>query len=106
MPHEHEEALFRIAQEALSNVVRHAQAKRVAVALEFEPESVCLTVNDDGVGLAGPALNSENRGFGMTSMRERAEQLKGSFAVESEPDNGVQVSVRLPAPAASTSIAV
>jgi signal transduction histidine kinase len=102
LPSEREEALFRITQEALNNIARHAQAKTVSVVLEFEPHDAQVTVTDDGVGL--PA-KPDTAGFGMISMRERAERLGGTLEVSSEHGRGVRVTARVPAPEPTTSIA-
>jgi len=103
LPHDQEEAIFRIAQEALNNVARHAQANSVEVVLEFEPSAVRLSVCDDGIGMP---VNLGSGGFGMISMRERAEQLGGSLLVNNPTAGGCRVAARLPAPAATTSITV
>lgn len=84
-------ALLRIAQEAIGNAVRHADASRVNVTLSYMGDEVALDVVDDGTGLA-----AGGRGFGMTSMRDRAERLGGRFDVESVPGHGTAVAVNLP----------
>ena len=101
LPHEQGEALFRITQEALNNITRHAHAQNIAVALEFQPTDVRLTVEDDGVGMTGEQVSG---GFGLISMRERAEQLGGSFEIEPRPGHGLRVIAAIPAPAPTTSI--
>ncbi len=102
LPEQQEEALFRIVQEALNNVVRHAGATAVAVSLEFEPTDVRVSIVDDGKGMTVPPLGG---GFGMISMRERAEEAGGRLAVISRPGAGVRVVATVPAPAPTTSIA-
>ena len=87
-----EVAAYRIALEAVNNVLRHAQARACAVALVTGDAELTLTVTDDGVGLpAAPA-----RGIGLRSMQERAEEVGGTLAVDSPTDGGVQVTARLP----------
>jgi two-component system, NarL family, sensor histidine kinase UhpB len=86
-------ATYRIAQESLTNVARHAQATRVAIALEGGPDSVVLRVADDGRGFAG---NPEEHG-GLRSMRERALLVDGALAVKSAPRGGVEVRLEVPA---------
>jgi signal transduction histidine kinase len=88
-----EHHLFRIAQEALTNAVRHAQATRVSVALAFADDVVELTVSDDGRGLASekPAHGFH---FGLSGMRERARALGTRLEVESPPGNGTTIRVR------------
>jgi signal transduction histidine kinase len=86
-----EVAVYRITQEALTNVARHARASRCVVQLVVD-ESVELEIVDDGVGI--PAERSA--GVGLSSMRERASELGGSCLVESTPGGGTRVLVRLP----------
>lgn len=85
--------LLRIAQEALSNARRHAQARRVDVRLVERDGRLELTVADDGVGFSSVEGGS---GFGLKTMAERAEALDGAFDVRSAPGSGTVVSVRLP----------
>lgn len=89
---EQADALLRIVAEAFRNAVRHGGARSVAVAVRMPLE---LEVRDDGTGF-DPAAERERLGFGLTSMRERAEGLGASFAVESEPGAGATVTVRWP----------
>ncbi len=88
--------LFRIAQEALNNAIKHADAKRIDVELKITPERAALTVRDDGRGfdLQRPGLRS--RRLGLTSMRERAESVGGRVRVESKPGEGTAVRVEVP----------
>jgi signal transduction histidine kinase len=86
-----EVAAYRIAQEALTNVARHARSRRCVVTLSVN-ELLELTVSDDGIGI--PA--SRRAGVGLVSMRERAEELGGSCAVEPMPGGGTRVAARLP----------
>jgi signal transduction histidine kinase len=86
-----EVAVYRIAQEALTNVVRHASAKTCVVRLGVN-EDVALEILDDGVGIAA----ERNAGVGLSSMRERAAELGGSCVVESAHEGGTRVLVRLP----------
>jgi signal transduction histidine kinase len=86
-----EVAIYRIAQEALTNVVRHAQAKSCIVRLAVN-EDVALDVVDDGVGIP----EERSGGVGLSSMRERAAELGGTCVIEPAPEGGTRVSVRLP----------
>lgn len=91
------QALYRIIQEGLANVFKHAGASRVTVALAYDSEGTRLTIEDDGRGFV-PAAESEpgRRGFGLSGMRERAEELGGRFELASEPGQGTRLSVWVP----------
>jgi signal transduction histidine kinase len=88
------EALYRIGQEALHNVVRHAQARHVWVTLHTTDHWLTLTIRDDGSGF-DPAADFPGH-LGLVSMRERVERLAGSFALTSTPDQGTEIRVTLP----------
>jgi signal transduction histidine kinase len=92
-----EEELFWITQEALNNVVKHAQAREVTVRLELGGEEVELEVRDDGVGFE---LTEAGRsgGVGLGSMQERAARVGGELAIESAPTGGTRVTVRAKVP--------
>ncbi len=77
--------LYRVTQEALANVFKHAGSSRVGVSLEFLPDWVQLTVRDDGEGFDVMVTNT---GYGLKNMRERAEELKGEFTLSSTLDSG------------------
>ena len=87
--------LYRVAQEALYNVARHAGVKRATVTLEGTPDSVRLCVEDRGVGFAVSSL-SACEGLGIVSMKERVQLANGRFAIESKPGKGTRVSVEVP----------
>ena len=86
-------ALYRAAQEALTNIQRHADARQVWLALHVDDGAVTLQVRDDGRGLPPDA---EGRGFGLRGLRERATQLGGELRLESSSSGGTQLSLRLP----------
>ena len=96
LPPEYETAIYRIAEEALTNVVRHASASRCTVTLEVD-DGVRLLVADDGVGFteAAAAAAAGRCGVGLVSMRERAERLGGSLAIEHRVP-GITITVHLP----------
>jgi signal transduction histidine kinase len=87
-----EQALFRVAQEALANVARHSQAGHVEVILSRPGDDVLLEVKDDGRGFA-PA-SALGRGMGLRSMRERMAALGGELAVDSKPGEGTRILAR------------
>ena len=95
---EKEIALYRITQEALNNVVKHARARLVTVECGQNDGHTYLVVQDDGVGFAAAANQQPTLtgGFGLRTMRERAEALGGSLTITSTPGKGTQVRVNLP----------
>src|SRR5919202_1561161 len=96
-----EQELFRLAQEALNNVLKHAHARRVQVCLELAADRAVLEVADDGAGFE-PALGGGG-GFGLPGMRERAERLGGTLQIESAPGAGTRVRVEVPRRARASS---
>ena len=91
---EAEQELYRVAQEALNNVLKHAHASRVAVRLDVAADRATLEVADDGVGFE-PSLRGGD-GFGLPGMRERAQRLGGTLDIESAPGAGTRVRVEVP----------
>jgi len=93
-----EQDIYRIVQEALNNAVKHARAHEILVLLDgSEAQQLCLSIADDGVGFVpGPGAESQAGGFGMNSMRERAETLGGHLRVLSAPGKGTTVEVTIP----------
>jgi signal transduction histidine kinase len=91
-----EVAAYRIVQEALTNVARHAHATRALVHITVAAAMLRLTIRDNGCGL--PAAH--HRGVGLQSIRERAVELGGACAIASDPGSGAMVSVELPLRAA------
>jgi signal transduction histidine kinase len=92
---EHEHELLRIAQEALSNAMRHARPSNVRITMTDELEHWALAVADDGVGMEEHA-EMLGEGFGLTSMQQRAGAIGGEWHIDSKPGAGTRVSVRLP----------
>ena len=89
--------LLRVTQEALSNVRKHADARRVTLTLSYLEDLVVLDVQDDGVGFSlSTATNGSDGGFGLQAMRERVEQLGGQLLVESAPGEGTTLVVHVP----------
>jgi signal transduction histidine kinase len=89
--------LLRVVQEALANVRKHAQARRVEVDLEVRDGTLLLTVADDGVGFNPSELRrSEFPRFGLSTMRERAESIGGRFEIGSSPSGGTLIKLELP----------
>jgi signal transduction histidine kinase len=96
---ETELTLFRIAQEALSNVERHAEASVVITTVEIADSAVRVTVQDDGQGFKPPKLTDDlttEEGLGLIGMHERVRLLGGRLAIESEPGRGTRVIANVP----------
>jgi two-component system sensor histidine kinase UhpB len=90
--------LFRIAQEALTNVAKHAGATRVQIELDHATDRCILTVTDNGIGIERVRLDSrERRGFGMVTMRERTQAVGGHFHVRNVRSGGTQIAIEVPA---------
>jgi len=94
LPEKIESELLRIGQEAVTNVVRHADAKQVKIDLAYEGKKVRMTIADDGRGFEGAVNASGPEGhFGLRGMRERAAQIGAQFAVKSRLGEGTQIDV-------------
>jgi two-component system sensor histidine kinase UhpB len=92
-------ALFRIAQEALNNVAKHARATQVEIKLKCPASECVMAISDNGVGFDAMQVEGSRRagsGLGMVTMQERAEAIGGHFDVGSLPDEGTRVLVRVP----------
>jgi signal transduction histidine kinase len=91
--------LFRIAQEAVSNAIRHGRATHVRIDLAYQPECVVLKVTDDGCGFVAeerdpaPAIGEH---LGLLTMRERAARVRGRLAILSSPGNGTTIETTVP----------
>lgn len=94
-----ETALYRIVQEALTNVAKHARARNCRVYLQGLTSSVLVTIEDDGSGFDPALLGAAGRprGLGLISIRERAAQLGGTFQIETAPGQGTRLTVEMPA---------
>jgi NarL family two-component system sensor histidine kinase LiaS len=93
LPVEVEQALFRTAQEALSNVARHSQAQNTEITISYNSDTVAMTISDDGGGF-DPHTSTD--GIGLCSIRERAERLDGMLRIESAPGRGTRVVATYP----------
>jgi len=96
---ETERAIYRIVQEALTNIARHAEATSGFVRLTMDESSVIVTIEDDGVGfdVADVERPGKRRGLGLLSIRERVTGLRGTVRIESAARNGSRIEVELPA---------
>ncbi len=93
LPLETEQTLFRVAQEALSNVARHSRATAASVRLVFDPDLVVLRVSDNGVGFD---LSTADSGFGLQSMRDRMAAIQGQLIIQTGPDGRATVTASVP----------
>jgi signal transduction histidine kinase len=88
--------LYRIAQECLANVVKHARATSVRVSLSSTAETVTLRVEDDGIGFDSHSVIDGQRGLGLVSMTERVRLVQGTVAIESIPQRGTSLCITVP----------
>ncbi len=93
---EWEAALFRIIQEALNNVVKHAHTEEAVISLWLQDDVVRLKIEDHGSGFAPASINQPAVGLGLTSMRERSELIGGTFLLQSELGKGTTIEVEIP----------
>ena len=99
LPEEMEQHLLRIAQEAVTNALKHAGASRIGVNLHLEAHNLHLRIGDNGRGFDQQDVFSSRAGhFGLIGMRERAERLGGELRLESNPGAGTEVEVTVPLP--------
>ena len=93
-----ETAMYRVVQEALNNIVKHAEAATVAVRVEHDDSNLVCTIEDDGKGFVvkGEDSVAAERGLGLMGMRERVKHLGGSLIVESEPGAGTKITAIVP----------
>jgi signal transduction histidine kinase len=95
LPEEHKICVFRVVQEALNNVCRHARASSVEIGLQSNERGISVKIRDDGRGFRLPRRN----GLGLIGMQERVESLGGHLTVDSEPGMGTTIEIALPLPA-------
>lgn len=97
LPEPYATAVFRIIQESLANVAKHAGASAVAVTIERSPGMVTLAVRDNGCGFS-PAIPRKPQSLGLLGLRERAQLLKGKIMIDSGPGQGTRIEVSIPLP--------
>jgi signal transduction histidine kinase len=99
MPQTAKHHLLRMAQEATTNAVRHAQASRVDIELRYGDSAISLTIVDDGVGFVEDEVRSKTFGhFGLRGLRARAAKIGGTLTIESSPGVGTLVQIVMPLP--------
>jgi signal transduction histidine kinase len=99
LPTKTETTLFRVIQEAVNNIARHAHAKNVGVALRFKKEEIVVRIKDNGEGFnVEEAISSKDRprGLGLLGMKERIELLKGTLNIMSRPGRGTEIDIKIP----------
>jgi signal transduction histidine kinase len=99
LPSEIEVTLYRIAQEAITNVAKHAKASKASIRLSFANGSVTLTIEDDGVGMdiySAQEAASRGEGWGLAGIYERVELVVGKLEMASSPDAGTRLTVTVP----------
>jgi signal transduction histidine kinase len=97
LPVEIASCLYRVAQEALHNIQKHARASHIWLTVSGNPESVHLSIQDDGVGFASESGTS-GQGLGIISMKERVRLVQGEFSIHSQPGQGAKLTVSVPLP--------
>ena len=92
--------LFRICQESLTNIRRHADANEVEVILDYHDHEVLLSVQDNGAGFDLATVEAEKSGvsFGLIGMRQRAQQINGQLTIDSTKNQGTSVRLTIPTP--------
>ncbi|WP_406004915.1 histidine kinase [Streptomyces sp. NBC_00637] len=95
LPSDMDQSAFRIIQESLTNVVRHANARHCQVNVDYRTGELAIEVIDDGTG-AAPDAAADGTGYGITGMRDRADLLGGEFSAGPRPEGGFRVTARLP----------
>jgi len=88
--------LYRIIQEALNNIIKHAQADHASIQIEEAADHLTIQIRDDGVGFDPATLMKDHRHFGLDSMQERAEELQAQYKLISTPRTGTTITIQLP----------
>ncbi len=99
LPNQTETTLYRLIQEAVSNIIRHSHAGNADISLHFEERIIKIRIWDNGKGFdAEKAISSRNgvSGFGLLGLKERVELAKGTIAIESQPDSGTEINIAIP----------
>lgn len=99
LPEKVEEALYRVAKEALANVTKHSRAKVAVVSLRFSPQEITLAIQDDGIGLARHVIETYGESvthFGLKGMRRQIEDLRGRFHIRNGDEAGLIVTATMP----------
>ena len=100
LPQDISSCLYRIVQESLANVRKHAKASRVELELTCDDQDITLCIHDSGVGFDLERARIDHRGLGLVSMRERVQSVHGRFEIQAEPGQGTRILVQIPLPGA------
>lgn len=95
LPGTAEVAIFRLVQESLNNIVKHAEASRVSISMEFKPLDLTISIKDNGKGMSEEIFHKEDS-FGLVGMRERVKLLHGELKITSQPGKGTEIWVKVP----------
>ena len=100
IPREIVSCFYRVAQESLQNIAKHASAKHVSVVLTLRKATVLLTIADDGAGFDQEAVKGRGR-LGLIGMEERARLVNGKLSIVTRPSHGTRIALEVPLPAGS-----
>jgi signal transduction histidine kinase len=100
LPREIASCLYRIAQESLANVSKHAQASRVELELTSDGQEVTLSIRDNGMGFDLDRTRAHHLGLGLVNLRERARSVQGRLEIQTRPGQGTHIAVQIPLPGA------
>lgn len=88
--------LFRMVQEAISNIIKHANANRVEIVMDYEPAQFCLVINDNGMGINNGAAKAAQSGIGLKNMQNRSGIIGASFEIGTSGSGGTHIRICLP----------
>ncbi|RPF52033.1 sensor histidine kinase [Aquisalibacillus elongatus] len=91
-----EEHIFRMVQEALSNILRHASAQNVKVELKDRDQDIYIHIDDDGIGFNASEEMEQKTSYGLKTMKERCEEIGGTFQIKSQEGQGTYIDIRIP----------
>ena len=93
--------LFRMVQEAISNIIKHAKANRVEILVDYDPVLFCLSIQDNGVGIASGVATRTESGIGIKNMQNRSAVIGATFELLPVPEGGTEIRICLPPPAST-----
>ncbi|TAG29889.1 MAG: hypothetical protein EAZ35_08995 [Sphingobacteriia bacterium] len=88
--------IFRLLQEIINNIIKHAHASNITCTLAFKEQMLSLIISDDGNGFDAPLINKKDAGLGIGNMKKRAALIGGTFNIQSSPGNGTTVHINIP----------